>query len=220
MQRRAELVRAMINKPAVMILDEPFRGLDAMTKKLMLEYYANLSQDATRTNFFVTTEVDEAIFLADRLLVMSQIPTRVRAAGSAAPATADGTSSTGSGRRGFNPTGAEELANFVDGTMNRQICRPPNSGTVTWGARQFSVSPRAAVHVPRAAPPSLEPFAAQMTGTAGGSQAICGQPTGWPHCASHRPSATSTPVASLTYVSSPHPVSGQVVGSLPATTWH
>jgi NitT/TauT family transport system ATP-binding protein len=79
MQRRAELARAMINKPAVMILDEPFRGLDAMTKKLMLEYYANLSQDATRTNFFVTTDVDEAIFLADRLLVMSQIPTRVRA---------------------------------------------------------------------------------------------------------------------------------------------
>ena len=42
MQRRAELARAMINKPSVMILDEPFRGLDAMTKRLMQEYYANL----------------------------------------------------------------------------------------------------------------------------------------------------------------------------------
>ena len=42
MQRRAELTRALINNPGVMILDEPFRGLDAMTKKLMLEYYAKL----------------------------------------------------------------------------------------------------------------------------------------------------------------------------------
>jgi NitT/TauT family transport system ATP-binding protein len=79
MQRRAELARAMINQPAVMILDEPFRGLDAMTKRLMLEYYAKLCEESRRTDFFVTTDVDEAIFLADRLLVMSHIPTRVRA---------------------------------------------------------------------------------------------------------------------------------------------
>jgi NitT/TauT family transport system ATP-binding protein len=79
MQRRAELARALINNPDVMILDEPFRGLDAMTKKLMLDYYARLSEDEPRTNLFITTDIDEAIFLADRLLVMSHIPTRVRA---------------------------------------------------------------------------------------------------------------------------------------------
>lgn len=79
MQRRAELARAIVNNPAVMILDEPFRGLDAMTKRLMLEYYAALSQETPRTNLFVTTDIDEAIFLADRLLVMSHIPTRVAA---------------------------------------------------------------------------------------------------------------------------------------------
>jgi sulfonate transport system ATP-binding protein len=79
MQRRAELARALINRPALMILDEPFRGLDAMTKKLMLEYYAQLSAQERRTTLFVTTDVDEAIFLADRLLVMSHIPTHVRA---------------------------------------------------------------------------------------------------------------------------------------------
>jgi NitT/TauT family transport system ATP-binding protein len=50
-----------------------------MTKKLMLEYYAELAAESRATNFFVTTDVDEAIFLADRLLVMTQIPTRVRA---------------------------------------------------------------------------------------------------------------------------------------------
>ena len=79
MQRRAELARAMINNPNVMILDEPFRGLDAMTKELMWEYYSRLFEETRRTNFFVTTDIDEAIFLADRLLIMSNIPCQVRA---------------------------------------------------------------------------------------------------------------------------------------------
>ena len=79
MQRRAELARAMINDPEVMILDEPFRGLDAMSKELMWEYYSGLYEESRRTNFFVTTDIDEAIFLADRLIVMTNIPTKVRA---------------------------------------------------------------------------------------------------------------------------------------------
>ncbi|HUL40645.1 MAG TPA: ABC transporter ATP-binding protein [Burkholderiales bacterium] len=79
MQRRAELARAMINNPEVMILDEPFRGLDAMTKELMWEYYSALYEENRRTNFFVTTDIDEAIFLADRMLIMTNIPTQVRA---------------------------------------------------------------------------------------------------------------------------------------------
>jgi NitT/TauT family transport system ATP-binding protein len=79
MQRRAELARAMVNNPRVMILDEPFRGLDAMTKELMWEYYSALYEENRRTNFFVTTDIDEAIFLADRLLIMSNIPNQVRA---------------------------------------------------------------------------------------------------------------------------------------------
>lgn len=79
MQRRAELARAMINDPEVMILDEPFRGLDAMSKELMWEYYAGLYEEFRRTNFFVTTDIDEAIFLADRLLIMTNAPTQVRA---------------------------------------------------------------------------------------------------------------------------------------------
>jgi NitT/TauT family transport system ATP-binding protein len=78
MQRRAELARAMINNPAVMILDEPFRGLDSLTRRLMLDYYAGLSLEEGRTTLFVTTDIDEALFLADRLLIMSHLPTRVR----------------------------------------------------------------------------------------------------------------------------------------------
>lgn len=79
MQRRAELARAMINNPKVMILDEPFRGLDHMTKELMWEYYASLYEESRRTNFFVTTDIDEAIYLADRLIIMTNRPARVRA---------------------------------------------------------------------------------------------------------------------------------------------
>lgn len=79
MQRRAELARAMINNPRIMILDEPFRGLDAMSKELMWEYYAGLYEESRRTNFFITTDIDEAIFLADRMLIMTNIPMRVRA---------------------------------------------------------------------------------------------------------------------------------------------
>src|SRR5260370_12758848 len=80
MQRRAQLARSMINKPDAMILDQPFRGLDAMTKHLMQEYYANLYEEFRRTTFFVTTDIDEAIYLADRILIMTNIPTQVRAA--------------------------------------------------------------------------------------------------------------------------------------------
>mgnify|MGYP006128303205 FL=1 len=78
MQRRAELARAMINKPEIMILDEPFRGLDNMSKELMWEYYANLYEEDRNTNFFITTDIDEAIFLADRLIIMTNLPTQTR----------------------------------------------------------------------------------------------------------------------------------------------
>ncbi len=78
MQRRAELARALVNDPRVMILDEPFRGLDAMTRVLMQEYYSALFEEGGRTSLFITTDIDEAIFLADRLLIMANIPTRVR----------------------------------------------------------------------------------------------------------------------------------------------
>jgi len=78
MQRRAELIRAMINNPKVMMMDEPFRGLDAMTRALMQEYYVRLFEENRGTNLFVTSEIEEAIFLADRLLIMSNRPAKIR----------------------------------------------------------------------------------------------------------------------------------------------
>ena len=78
MQRRAELARAMINDPLVLIMDEPFRGLDAMSRELMQEFFLRLFEENRRTNLFVTSEIEEAIFLADRLIVLSNRPATVR----------------------------------------------------------------------------------------------------------------------------------------------
>jgi len=78
MQRRAELLRAMINNPKVMLLDEPFRGLDAMTRELMQEYYVRLFEERRQTTLFVTSEIDEAIFLGDTLLIMTNAPGKIK----------------------------------------------------------------------------------------------------------------------------------------------
>ena len=78
MQRRAELARALINQPEVMIMDEPFRGLDAMSRGLMQEFFLKLFEENRRTNLFVTSEIEEAIFLADRVIVLSNRPAQVR----------------------------------------------------------------------------------------------------------------------------------------------
>ncbi len=77
MKRRAEIAQALINSPKVMILDEPFRGLDVMTRELMQEYYINLFEETRLTTVFITSELEEAIFLADRILFMGSSPSKI-----------------------------------------------------------------------------------------------------------------------------------------------
>ncbi len=79
MQRRAELARALINNPKVLFMDEPFRGLDAMTRELMQEYLLRLLEGSKRTIFFVTCEIDEAILFAGRLIILGRCPGTVKA---------------------------------------------------------------------------------------------------------------------------------------------
>lgn len=78
MKRRAEIAQALINKPSVMILDEPFRGLDVMTRELLQEYYLALFERRKLTTVFITSEVEEAIFLADTIYVMSDKPSYIK----------------------------------------------------------------------------------------------------------------------------------------------
>jgi NitT/TauT family transport system ATP-binding protein len=78
MQRRAELARTLINRPRVLLMDEPFRGLDAMTRQLMQEYLLKLFEGSGQTVLFVTTEIDEAILLADTLILLSRAPASTR----------------------------------------------------------------------------------------------------------------------------------------------
>lgn len=77
MKRRAEIAQALMNHPDLMILDEPFRGLDEMTRELMQEYYMRLYEETGLTTLFITSELEEAIFLADRILVMGEHPGRI-----------------------------------------------------------------------------------------------------------------------------------------------
>ena len=77
MKRRVELAQALINNPDLMILDEPFRGLDIMTRELMQEYYLQLFEETRLTTLFITSDLEEAIFLADRVLVLSGAPAKI-----------------------------------------------------------------------------------------------------------------------------------------------
>ncbi len=79
MQRRAELARALINSPQLMLMDEPFRGLDALSHELMQDFFLKLFEETRNTCLFVTSEVDEAILLADQLAILSNRPAQVRA---------------------------------------------------------------------------------------------------------------------------------------------
>src|SRR6266850_2177012 len=76
-RRRVELAQAMSNNPRLMILDEPFRGLDVMTRGLMQEYYLSLFAESRRTTLFITSELEEALVMGERVLVMDGAPARI-----------------------------------------------------------------------------------------------------------------------------------------------
>lgn len=76
-QQRVQIARAIVMKPKVLLMDEPFGALDAMTKAQLQDGLLTLQQVTGATIIFVTHDIDEAIYLSDRVLVLSGSPARV-----------------------------------------------------------------------------------------------------------------------------------------------
>lgn len=78
MKQRVAIARTLANDPAILLMDEPFGALDAETRWSMQELLLNIIQESKTTVLMVTHDIEEAIFLADRVLFMSRHPGRIR----------------------------------------------------------------------------------------------------------------------------------------------
>jgi NitT/TauT family transport system ATP-binding protein len=74
LRRRVEIVRALMNNPKVLLFDEPYRALDSLTKSVMHEALLEIYYRNKVTIFFITHDLEEAIFLGHRLIIMSSRP--------------------------------------------------------------------------------------------------------------------------------------------------
>ena len=78
MKQRVSIARILINQPKVLLLDEPFAALDAQTRLFMQEWLLEVLRDQRMAALFITHDIDEAVFIADRVYVMGVRPGRVK----------------------------------------------------------------------------------------------------------------------------------------------
>ena len=78
MKQRAAIARTLANQPEILLMDEPFGALDAQTRIIMQELLADISRKTGSTIIFITHDIDEAIILGSRILVMSRRPGTIR----------------------------------------------------------------------------------------------------------------------------------------------
>ena len=78
MKQRVAIARALAVDPEILFMDEPFGALDSLTKQVLQEKIANLMQVSQKTVVFITHNIEEAIFFADRIVIMSRSPNNIK----------------------------------------------------------------------------------------------------------------------------------------------